>query len=48
MQIKIVDKAKNEATLNLEDEQVLFLVEFAVVELMKRGVISIKEEEMIL
>lgn len=46
MQIKIIDKADNEAILNLEDEQVLFLVEFAIVELMKRGAISITAEEM--
>ena len=43
MQFKFTDNKYKEFAVNLEDEEVQYMVEFAIAELLKRGVLSFEE-----
>lgn len=43
MQFKFTDNKYKEFAVNLEDEEIQYMVEFAIAELLKRGVLSFEE-----
>ena len=43
MQIKFTDKNNKEFSINLEDEEVQYFVEYAMTDLLRKGVLSIEE-----
>jgi len=43
MEIKFTDNNYKEFTAKIADEEVQYLLEFAIMELMKRGVLSLEE-----
>lgn len=43
MEIKFTDKNNKEFTAKIADEEVQYLLEYAILDLMKRGVLSLKE-----
>lgn len=45
MEIKFTDRNNKDLTLKLEDEEVQFFVEFAVAELLKRGALSLSQQQ---